>query len=235
MLSPFRASTALLAIAPALVLVLGAGCSATPPSAATASTEPTPIATATATPVRTSPPAARTAGAATQAPAAQDWPSPADCISYHPSSVTVRYDAGSFIVSDGSTQVVRVPGQPGSDTGTKALALAQRFSRHCFLGRGNTREERNSYTFDYWRDASGRTPTIPGQEDDCSGYNNANLTVEDMGDGNGWRVKDHDHVLHLFDNESDARNGKLVLLKYHQICFIGDSSSDDPDLVSYFS
>ena len=54
-----------------------------------------------------------------------------------------------------------------------------------------------------------------------------NLTVEDMGGGDGWRVKDHDNVLHLFDNESDARNGKLVLAKYSKNCSIGDNDGYD--------
>ncbi len=74
--------------------------------------------------------------------------------------------------------------------------------------------------------------TIPDQEEDCSPYDRHNLTVEDMGGGYGWRVKDHDHVLHLFDNESDARNGKLVLAKYSQICSIG-FSDDGRDVMSY--
>lgn len=125
-------------------------------------------------------------------------------------------------------------GGPGETVGAKGLALAQRFRKHCFLGRGNTREDKNSYTFDYWRDPSGKTPNIPDQDEDCSGYNRNNLTVEDMGGGYGWRVKDHDHVLHVFDNESDARSGKLVLSKYNQICFIGNSDDNDPDVVSYF-
>ncbi len=74
--------------------------------------------------------------------------------------------------------------------------------------------------------------TIPDQEEDCSPYDRNNLTVEDMGNGYGWRVKDHDHVLHLFDNESDARNGKLVLAKYSQICSIG-FTDDGREVVSY--
>ena len=53
-----------------------------------------------------------------------------------------------------------------------------------------------------------------------------------MGDGHGWRVKDHDHVLHEFDNETDARNGALVLAKYSQICQIGSLDTTDDDLGS---
>jgi hypothetical protein len=174
------------------------------------------------------------APAAPGGPAAPAWPSPEDCISYNPANVTVQYEAGFYTVADGSLVVMRLSGAPGENVGDKALALAKRYRKHCFLGRDNTREDKNSYVFDYWRNASGMTPAIPDQEDDCSPYDRGNLTVEDMGGGYGWRVKDHDHVLHLFDNQSDARNGKLVLSKYHQICSIGNSGDeDDPEFVSY--
>jgi hypothetical protein len=110
---------------------------------------------------------------------------------------------GAYTVSDGTKVVVKVYGQSGDNTGKQALALAQRYSRHCYLGRNNHRtEDREQYIFDYWQNPSGKNTTIPDLEDLCSNYNRNNLTVEDMGDGYGWRVKDHDHVLHLFDNES---------------------------------
>jgi hypothetical protein len=164
---------------------------------------------------------------------AASWPSPEDCVSYNPNHVTVAYEAGVYGVVDGATVVLRLNGQPGDDTGQKGLALAQRYHRHCYIGRTNNRVDQASYVFDYWRDPSSLTPTIPGQEDDCSGYNRNNLTVEDMGGGDGWRVKDHDHVLQLFDNGTDARNGKLVLSKYNTICFIGDPGDNGQDQVSY--
>ena len=124
-------------------------------------------------------------------------------------------------------------GGPSDNTGQKALALAQHYKRHCYIGRNNTRPDQGPYSMDYWRDASGQNPTIADQEDDCSPYNRNNLTVEDMGGGDGWRVKDHDHVLHLFDNQKDALNGKLVISKYSKACFIGDGSNDQ-DVVSYW-
>ena len=164
-----------------------------------------------------------------------DWPSPEDCISYNPSTLTTHYEAGIWVVSSGSVAVIRVHGGPSDNTGQKALALAQHYKRHCFIGRNNPRPAPGPYSMDYWRDSSGQNPTIPDQENDCSPYNRNNLTVEDMGGGDGWRVKDHDHVLHLFDNETDARNGKLVLSKYDQICFIGNppDSNEGQDQVSY--
>jgi hypothetical protein len=159
--------------------------------------------------------------------AAASWPTPENCISYSPSKATVRYDtgAGAFVVEAGSVEVMRLYGDSGSDLGAKGLTLAKRYSKHCFLGRKNTRDEKERYIFDYWRNQVSGAKAVPGQEDDCSDYDKTNLTVDDMGNGEGWRVKDHDNVLHVFDTESDARNGKLVLSKYHRMCELGEGDN----------
>jgi hypothetical protein len=157
---------------------------------------------------------------------AADWPSPEDCITYNPNNLTKRYEAGIWTINDGGIQVMRLHGGPSDNVGEKGLALAKRYRSHCFIGRNNHREEKYSYIFDYWRNSSGINSTIPDQEDDCSPYNRSNISVDEMGD-DAYRVKDHDHVLHGFDTRTDANNGKLVLGKYNQICFIGDSDDND--------
>jgi hypothetical protein len=210
------------------VLATGASCdsksdNATPPAA----TAETSVGTATSPE-----PTTQATKAASAAPPA--WPSPEDCVSYNPGNVVKHYEAGYWAINDGTKQVIRVPGGPSEKVVDQALALAKRFKKHCFLGRNNTREEKYSYIFDYWMDSSGSAPSIP--DENCSNYNKNNLTVEDMGSGHGWRVKDHDHVLHLFDKESDAKNGKLVIGKYGQICFIGNppDGNEGQDLINYF-
>jgi hypothetical protein len=210
--------------------LLAAGCAGKSGSAVGA---PPVAATATgASPTQgpaTSSPKPATTTRTTQA--SSDWPSPADCVSYNPNNLKVDGSgaSGTFIVSDGSTVVERLHGQD-NQVGQQALALAQRYRTHCYIGRNNNRAEKGDYIFDYWRDPSGQSPAIPGLEDACSPYNNKNLTVEDMGGGDGWRVKDHDHVLHLFDNGTDAQNGDKVLLKYSQMCSIGDVLDTDHNL-----
>src|SRR5262245_1538114 len=221
-----------------LVLAAASGCDFKPSNdaAPNAPTGPTPTTVESPTTVDTPPDASGPSGpgqAPPSRPAAPAWPSNEDCVSYNPANVTVHYEAGIYSVNDGSQVVMRVSGGPGETVGEKGLALAKRYRRHCFIGRDNGREDENAYVFDYWRDLSGMTPAIPGQEDDCRGYDRNNLTVDDMGGGHGWRVRDDDNVLHVFDNESDARNGKLVLSKYRQICSIGGSGEDDPKVVSY--
>jgi hypothetical protein len=205
----------------------GTGASATPSGTHAAGT-PT---TATTKPAGTATPT----HTATRAP---DWPTPGDCVRYNPANLTVDGTAasGTFVVSSGSTVVMRLHGQDDS-VAPQALALAQRYTEHCYIGRNNSRQDPGDYIFDYWRDPTGNTPSIPDPNDQlCRQYNNHNLTVEDMGDGNGWRVKDHDDVLHLFADQTDAENGDLVLAKYTQACSIGETESDDNDLgaVTYF-
>ena len=43
----------------------------------------------------------------------------------------------------------------------------------------------------------------------------------------GWRVRDDDHILQIFDTEQDAVNGKLVLGKYDRICYVDSMTPGD--------
>lgn len=217
------------------VLAAGTGCAADKGDPVTAPTFDTVVGPTSAAP---SAPAGSAApspvrSSSRPSPAAPSWPSPADCVSYNPNNLTVHYEAGIHEVRDGSKLVARLHGGPGENVGDQGLALAQRYKRHCYIGRDNGREDENAFVFDYWRDSSGKRTTIPGEDDACSSYDKGNLQVNDMGSGHGWRVKDDDHVLHVFDDEDDARDGRLVLSKYRQICSLGHPSDEDQDYVTY--
>jgi hypothetical protein len=216
----------------ALILAAAAGCDSGKPQTQ-APPEISTVVTPSDGPATPAPGVSPSRGAGGSPAAPAVWPNPEDCLSYNPGNLRNQYEAGIHQIMDGSRVVLRLHGGPGETIGQQGLALARRYRKHCYVGRGNTREEKGEYVFDYWREPSGNTPSIP--DENCSGYNRNNLTVEDMGSGHGWRVKDHDHVLQQFDNESDARNGKLVLSKYSRICFI-DQGYDglDRDPVSYF-
>jgi hypothetical protein len=188
----------------------------------------TPAAASTPAPVVTVTKTARPSASPT---APSRWPSPEDCVSYDPAHLAVHYEAGVFVVSDGATEVARLQGDPHSNVGEKGIALARRYREHCFLGRGNIEGD---YVFDYWRSPTGAHTTIPDEEDACSPYDPTNLQLEDLGAGGGWRLKDHDHVLHLFADDSDARGGLLVASMYHEICFVGVITDTNLDQVSYF-
>ncbi|GHJ47796.1 hypothetical protein Cs7R123_51380 [Catellatospora sp. TT07R-123] len=167
-------------------------------------------------------------------PVAGQWPTPADCVFYDPARLRVGYEAGVYTVADGATPVLRLHGGPGAASGGQGLALAQRYRRHCYVGRGNAREDGDTFVFDYWLDPSGRAAVIEGEQDNCSAYEPGHLIVEDMGHGDGWRVKDHDHILHVFDTEADARAGSRVLANYHRICFLGGYDGEAQEVVTYF-
>jgi hypothetical protein len=231
-MSPLRLAAPLV-LAGVLLAASACGGKAQPDAAPPAATTTAPPLAGGGTPTST-PATSKTTATTGSAGSSADWPSPADCISYDPAGLTTRYEAGIWTVNYGAIEVIKVHGDPSSNTGQKALALAQHYQRHCFLGRGVSYDDsKGEYIFDYWRDPSGRNPAIADQADDCSPYNKNNLTADDMGNGDGWRVKDHDHVLALFFTQSDANKGKLVLSKYSQICFIGDGT-DGQDQVSYF-
>ncbi len=215
------------------LLLAASGCANSP---ATPSSEPSAdagLGTATETPAATATTGGPGPGTATTTASTVQWPSPLDCISYNPNAIAVNYAAGVWAVKENQNEIVRVYGGPSDNVGQKALALAKRYRQVCFIGRGNYRDDKDAYIFEYWRNPSGINTTIPDSEDDCSPYNRNNLTVEDMGSGYGWRVKDHDHPLQVFDNESDAKNGKIVLLKYNQICTVPSENGDVPADITY--
>jgi hypothetical protein len=162
-------------------------------------------------------------------------PAPAqDCVTYRVDLLTLNYEAGIYEVDADIAVVARASGGPGGSTGDQVLGLVKRYTKHCYLGRHNTREDHNAYVFDYWLESSKYLTEIPDEEDGCSSYDPTNLTVEDMGSGYGWRVKDHDHVLHLFDNRADAYAGKQIASKYHEICFVGSQDDENSEVLSYF-
>ena len=165
------------------------------------------------------------ATAAPPPPAAQ-WPAPLDCISYDPNSLTKVYAAGVWAIKQGPNEIVRGLRRTERERRRQTARLAKRYRQVCFIGRGNYRDDKEAYIFEYWRNPSGINSPIPDSEDDCSSYDRNNLQVNDMGGGYGWRVKDDDHVLQIFDHDVDANNGKIVLAKYNQICYVQSETLD---------
>jgi hypothetical protein len=221
--------TALAAVA--LLVTLGVTACGSPattspaPADTDASGEPVlgtgePATTATATPTSTS-----TGGGGGGSGGGGSWPSPEDCIAYDANTLTVNYAAGVWSVRAGTTELVRVFGGPDDPRGEHALNVAKRYTKVCFVGRGNSRDTATEYVFEYWRDPSGLSSPLPDPEDVCSSYDPTNLVHDSMG-SHGWRVRDDDHVLQIFDTEQDAVNGKLVLSKYDRICAVASQTPE---------
>src|SRR5215510_10854034 len=106
------------------ILLLAAGCGgksgpdAIGPAPTATTGQPSPVVTGDLP--KTGGPATST----TKTTSTSDWPSPEDCISYNPSALTSHYEAGVWVVSNGSVAVARAFGGPSDNIGPKLLALA---------------------------------------------------------------------------------------------------------------
>lgn len=72
-----------------------------------------------------------------------------DCISYGPASVGI-FDRGAlgWRLEDGSSWLLLFDNQAD---GNRGLTVARTASRLCFIGRGNSRPDRQAYIVEYWR------------------------------------------------------------------------------------
>jgi hypothetical protein len=101
----------------------------------------------------------------------------------------------------------------------------------CFIGRGNFRDDKDAYIFEYWKNAADPVP-IPDSDDDCSTYDPGTLHVESLGDV-GWTVIDgQDHTMGQFDTQVDADNAMIVLSKYNRTCHIWSDTLVGP-IITY--
>lgn len=125
----------------------------------TASTTPDPSPTSDG--ATTTKPPTSTKTTSTQS---SSWPSPEDCVSYNANNVQVDYSNGTYAVTAGGVLVMRFIAQQDDMVAEQAKALAQRYTKHCYIGRSNTRTEfRGSYIFDYWRNTSGLNRRSPAR------------------------------------------------------------------------
>ena len=145
------------------------------------------------------------------------WPSPADCTTHNPATVTKKQSGSLWLVVDGAHSMMAFKQE--SDA-TAALALAKGFKKHCFIGRGNTRSIPEQYIMDYWLEPANGAPPVPNP--DCVAHNPDNLTIHDLGTS-GWRIQDGGHYIMLFDTKADAENGVKVMKHYNRTCYIGRS------------
>jgi hypothetical protein len=104
-----------------------------------------------------------------------------------------------------------------------AVKVARKYTRSCYVGRGNTRPERSRYIVQYWEGPSG-LPAGLAPALDCSGYNPATLAVNSAG-ASGWRLSDGTHEILLLDTAADAERAKIVAGGATKLCLIGASNS----------
>lgn len=100
---------------------------------------------------------------------------------------------------------------------TNLLALFQRYSQQCFVGRGNNRPNRLQYVFPYFRGANGRQTTITPE--DCVTY--SSNAVQIVSQAGAWAVVSAGTQLALLDTPFDASVISGIASQASSECFIG--------------
>jgi len=156
-----------------------------------------------------------------------------DCIGYNPQSLSLKKRGNDWVLMSGRSSMKRFANQADAQ---KGLAVARRHTRHCFIGRGNSRSDRKRYIFEYWEGDSGIESTVPGEED-CIPYDPDSLRIEKKR-GVGWLLKNDRSSMAVFDTREDAQQGLAVARKYTRTCYIGrgnDRSNRRNYIMRYFS
>ncbi len=141
---------------------------------------------------------------------------PEDCLPYNPDNLRI-VDEGTngLLLTDGSSRMLILDNKLDAND---ALALARRHTAHCFIGRDNTRPNRQDYIVEYWKGESGLKTTIVQR--DCIPYNPDNLRIVDEG-ASGWLLTDGRSRMLILDNQRDAQNALTLSKRHTQQCFIG--------------
>ena len=114
------------------------------------------------------------------------------------------------------------------------LRVAKRHTRHCFVGRGNKRKNREKFILSYWDGNSG-LPSESLTKTDINTYNPKNVSVQYSAEKGYWEViekeKNHSSImfsketikqtLFVADNMADALAMLAVVEKHTKSCYIG--------------
>jgi hypothetical protein len=188
--------------------------------------------TPTPTPTYTPKPVTPTGTPPTSAPQPRVTSTPVasskDCVAYDPKALQIVSlgDQGYRLVENGSHGMLSLDDKVDA---YDALALAQRHTRHCFIGRDNTRADRLDYIIDYWEGDSGIETVI--EDEDCLYYDASALRIVDQGK-NGWLLTDGRSSMALLDDEQDAQAALELAKQFKYHCFIG-RGNDRPDPAAY--
>ncbi len=144
-----------------------------------------------------------------------------DCLNHNPNALRIEPSLGAWLLTDGHSRMAMFDSR---DDATKALALAQRYSLHCFIGRhpssrpGVTVATRRNYILKYWDGPTGKETVIPAET--CTTYDPAQLRTTDKG-VEGWIVTDGRTLTLTLDNEADAMAALALAKRYTSYCTIG--------------
>jgi len=161
-------------------------------------------------------------------------PAPEDCVSFNPSNLSVAALGDAWILRDGSHNMLLFDTKTDADDGLK---VARNWTRLCFIGRGNTEEDRYRYIVTYWKNPSG-LPLGLAPTFDCITYNPAQLTIYSgaahpaLPEQDDWALYSGSIPLLFLSSEPDAQRAKIVASGHTKLCFIGHGN-DRPDPYRY--
>lgn len=152
-----------------------------------------------------------------------------DCELYDPRLIRIIPSEPFGYMLDAGPQFLSLRMDTQGDA-EKALALAQRHTALCHVGRGNTRSNSSLYVVDYWTGDSGIATTIPNE--DCLAYDPAQVQAGQILRGDvGWSVFEPSpspnivHLMFILDTKAQAEQVVAIAKQHTRVCFIGRSNN----------
>ena len=152
-----------------------------------------------------------------------------DCLPYNPQTLKIEpQGSGMWLLTDGYSRMEVFLTKEDAQNG---LALALRYSEHCFIGRHTstrpnmTVRERSRYIVHYWKGPTGKQTSISPET--CQPYDDSALHAEDKGAA-GWIVTDRKRLQIPVDNAADADRLIVLARQYRSYCIIGGASPPFP-------
>ncbi len=169
-----------------------------------------------------------------------------DVISYNPADLRVKKETDYWILTDGRSRMEMFDTVEDALNG---LRVAKRHTRHCFVGRGNKRKNREKFILSYWDGNSG-LPSESLTKTDINTYNPKNVSVQYSAEKGYWEViekeKNHSSImfsketikqtLFVADNMADALAMLAVVEKHTKSCYIGrdNKRSNRNDFIMHY-
>lgn len=151
-----------------------------------------------------------------------------DCLQYNSQSLRVEHErSGLWLLTDGGGRMLQFASEEDAKNG---LALAQRYSQYCFIGRHpstrpNAPRAGRRLIVHYWKEPTGQQTRISAET--CQTYAGSALRGEDRGAA-GWLVTDGKTFRIPVDDSADANAVIALARQYSTHCTIGSADPPSP-------
>jgi hypothetical protein len=142
-----------------------------------------------------------------------------DCLKLEPAELKVVSEGYQWIVADKRSTLMTFNLERDARL---ALQVAQHFRQMCFVGRSNSRPNRQDFITVSWKEPFGKLPTI--SPEDCKTYDSGRVSVVRSGDG--WAASAPELQI-MTDKDVDAARIALVMKHSSATCFIGRNAAEE--------